>query len=111
MALQKDGRGNYDDVGQRYPPNQNAIQYNSANREYKVEGHVRGDAPVDVFYYWSLPPEFIGNQVCNLLYAEIGFILSVTPRYFSTNEKESIICLYVLDHYSNLYMHLQRSAF
>ncbi|XP_054720927.1 basement membrane-specific heparan sulfate proteoglycan core protein-like [Uloborus diversus] len=63
VALQKDGRGVYDDVGQRFPPNQNAIQYNSANREYKVEGHVRNDAPLDVHYYWSLPPEFLGNQL------------------------------------------------
>ncbi|XP_035226040.1 basement membrane-specific heparan sulfate proteoglycan core protein-like isoform X3 [Stegodyphus dumicola] len=63
VALQKDARGNYEDVGQRYPPNQNAIQYNSANREYKVEGHVRNDAPLDVYYYWSLPPEFLGNQL------------------------------------------------
>nr|XP_042896680.1 basement membrane-specific heparan sulfate proteoglycan core protein [Parasteatoda tepidariorum] len=63
VALQKDGRGNYEDVGQRYPPNQNAIQYNSANREYKVEGHVKGDAPTDVYHYWSLPPEFLGNQL------------------------------------------------
>ena len=63
VALQKDGRGNYEDVGQRYPANQNAIQYNSANREYKIEDHVRGDAPLDVYYYWSLPPEFLGNQV------------------------------------------------
>ncbi|GFS51261.1 basement membrane-specific heparan sulfate proteoglycan core protein [Trichonephila inaurata madagascariensis] len=63
VALQRDGRGNYEDVGQRYPPNQNAIQYNSANREYKVESHVRNDAPSDVYHYWSLPPEFLGNQL------------------------------------------------
>ncbi|CAL1298849.1 unnamed protein product [Larinioides sclopetarius] len=63
VALQKDGRGNYEDVGQRYAPNQNAIQYNSANREYKVEANVRNDAPRDVYHFWSLPPEFLGNQL------------------------------------------------
>ncbi|GIY39199.1 basement membrane proteoglycan [Caerostris extrusa] len=63
VALQKDGRGNYEDAGPRYPPNQNAIQYNSANREYKVESSVRNDSPRDVYHYWSLPPEFLGNQL------------------------------------------------
>ncbi|KAG8188529.1 hypothetical protein JTE90_004764 [Oedothorax gibbosus] len=63
VAMQKDGRGNYEDVSTRYPPNQNAIQYNSDNREYKVEGDVRNEAPQDVYHYWSLPPEFLGNQL------------------------------------------------
>ena len=37
----------------QYPPNQRAIQYYSAAREYKIDGQVMPEnAPEDVFYYW-----------------------------------------------------------
>lgn len=64
VALRKDSSGHYVDISQQFPPNQNAIQYDSLNREYRVDNRLKlGLVPSDVYYYWSLPPEFLHNQL------------------------------------------------
>lgn len=78
MALRKDNYfGNYTDVGRQYPPNQASVNYNSLNREYKMDGTIMAEnSPDDVYFYWSLPVEFLGNQL-----ASYGGYLRYIVRY------------------------------
>ncbi|KAL1421369.1 hypothetical protein MTO96_000452 [Rhipicephalus appendiculatus] len=52
----------YMDVTEKFRPDQNAVRSNPANREFKIDSQVKtSEAPVH--YYWSLPAEFLGNQI------------------------------------------------
>ncbi|XP_075744880.1 terribly reduced optic lobes isoform X21 [Rhipicephalus microplus] len=54
--------GSYMDVTEKFRPNQNAVRSNPASREFKIDSQVKtSEAPVH--YYWSLPAEFLGNQI------------------------------------------------
>ncbi|XP_064459482.1 basement membrane-specific heparan sulfate proteoglycan core protein-like isoform X3 [Ornithodoros turicata] len=54
--------GSYMDVTHKFPPNQNAVHFDSANRRFRIDSQVKtSDAPVS--YYWNLPAEFRGNQL------------------------------------------------
>nr|XP_037289716.1 basement membrane-specific heparan sulfate proteoglycan core protein-like isoform X7 [Rhipicephalus microplus] len=54
--------GSYMDVTEKFRPDQNAVRSNPASREFKIDSQVKtSEAPVH--YYWSLPAEFLGNQI------------------------------------------------
>lgn len=54
-------------IGDLYPPDQQAIIYSPSIREFKMnQGGVDPNTPEDAFFYWNLPSQFLGNQVNEL---------------------------------------------
>ncbi|RWS31437.1 Basement membrane-specific heparan sulfate proteoglycan core protein-like protein [Leptotrombidium deliense] len=80
VVLSKDeSRGVYNDISRQYPPNQNAINANPALREFKIGREVAGaNTPDESYMYWSLPREFLGNQLNSY-----GGYLQYTVRFQS----------------------------
>ncbi len=64
VPLIREINGSYTDVSRRYPPNQNAIKYIPSTWEHSIGSEVASaSTPDDVFFYWNLPSEFIGNKL------------------------------------------------
>ncbi|XP_074597949.1 basement membrane-specific heparan sulfate proteoglycan core protein-like isoform X2 [Brevipalpus obovatus] len=51
-------------IGDLYPPDQQAIIYSPSIREFKInQGGIDPNTPDDAFFYWNLPSQFLGNQL------------------------------------------------
>ncbi|XP_076325413.1 terribly reduced optic lobes isoform X10 [Tachypleus tridentatus] len=73
VALKKEPDGSYRDVSHLSQPDAGAIQYNSANREFRIGQNIRQGASVDIYHYWSLPQEFLRNQL-NSYHGQLKYV-------------------------------------
>ncbi|XP_077509129.1 basement membrane-specific heparan sulfate proteoglycan core protein-like isoform X11 [Amblyomma americanum] len=95
--------GSYMDVTEKFRPNQNAIRSNPGNREFRIDSQVKtSDAPVH--YYWSLPAEFLGNQVNSY-----GGHLKYTFRYQASSRPVQAADIIIRGNGITLYHTLRQS--
>ncbi|OTF76773.1 hypothetical protein BLA29_000718, partial [Euroglyphus maynei] len=56
--------GDYVDVSDRFPPNQQAIQLDPITREHSIDSTIASvHTPDSVYFYWRLPEPFLGNHL------------------------------------------------
>ncbi|XP_065291469.1 basement membrane-specific heparan sulfate proteoglycan core protein isoform X24 [Dermacentor albipictus] len=95
--------GSYMDVTEKFRPNQNAVHSNPANREFKIDSQVKtSEAPVH--YYWSLPAEFLGNQINSY-----GGQLKYTFRYQASSRPVQAADIIIRGNGITLYHTLRQS--
>ncbi|XP_075540321.1 terribly reduced optic lobes isoform X25 [Dermacentor variabilis] len=95
--------GSYMDVTEKFRPNQNAVHSNPANREFKIDSQVKtSEAPVH--YYWSLPAEFLGNQINSY-----GGQLKYTFRYEASSRPVQAADIIIRGNGITLYHTLRQS--
>ncbi|XP_049267535.1 basement membrane-specific heparan sulfate proteoglycan core protein-like isoform X2 [Rhipicephalus sanguineus] len=95
--------GSYMDVTEKFRPDQNAVRSNPANREFKIDSQVKtSEAPVH--YYWSLPAEFLGNQINSY-----GGQLKYTFRYQASSRPVQAADIIIRGNGVTLYHTLRQS--
>ncbi|XP_040361206.1 basement membrane-specific heparan sulfate proteoglycan core protein isoform X5 [Ixodes scapularis] len=95
--------GSYMDVTEKFRPNQNAIRSSPGNREFRIDSGVK-TSDASVHYYWSLPAEFLGNQVNSY-----GGHLKYTFRYRASSRPAQVADVILKGNRLTLYHTLRQS--